>query len=304
MLGGWFKKKQHEQVRQPHISDNNDAYSFRRSRTLTGSSSDTVRAAAEPRGDLRSERLKTHDLRKHRRKLGWLLLASLVIIGCLWTLLAQFIPSVSATTSGVDDSVRASYAATVHQYLSDRPSERFFFSLEQSELKRIVQAQHPEIRDFSLESTGFLQPAHAVVVLRQPIASWTIAGEKYYIDDQGVAFKRHVGTEPTLVVEDRTGIDPADAGAVASARMLRYTGRLVALVQQAGYTVEKVELPPQTSRQIDLRIAGKGYVVKTNLDRDPAGQAADVVNAVKYLESKQLAPAYVDVRVSSKAYYK
>ncbi len=299
-----FRKKQHEQVRSPRIVDNNDAYVFRRSRTMTGSLSNSVRAAGEDRGELKSSRLKHHDLHHRRRRL----FAKLVVVVCaaagLFSLLNQFIPGAQLSlTSTVPDVVRVPYTEVVQKYLRAHPTERFFFSLNQGALSDYVQKEFPEVKRVWLQPTTFLGSADTHVVLRSPIAIWTLQGVKYYIDEHGVAYEHNYLAEPTLVVEDKTGINPADAGAVASERMIRYTGRLVALVQAAGYRVEKVELPPNTSREIDLRLEGKGYTIKTYLDRDPAGQAADVVSAVKYLDSKQIIPTYVDVRVSSKAYY-
>jgi hypothetical protein len=40
------------------------------------------------------------------------------------------------------------------------------------------------------------------------------------------------------------------------------------------------------------------------MDRDPAGQAADIVSAVRYVQQKQINPEYLDVRVASKAFYR
>ncbi len=299
---GLFSKKQHAQVRQPHISDNNDAYIFRRSRTMTGSLSNTVRAVSEDRADLKSQRLKHHDLRRHRRRLlGWLM-AVLAVSAALYGLITQYIPSVIVSVAPA--VVQDRYAASIQDYLHSHPTERFFFSIDTSRLTLVLQAKYPEVKTVAVQPTSFLQAADAQVVVRQPIASWTVGSKKYYIDEHGVAFSQNYLKEPALTVTDNTGIDPSDAGAVASERMLRFIGRLVALVQQAGYTVEKVELPAQTSRQIALTLQGRGYPIRTNLDRDVASQAADVVAAVKYFDSKQITPGYVDVRVGSKAYYK
>ena len=86
--------------------------------------------------------------------------------------------------------------------------------------------------------------------------------------------------------------------------MIHYIGRLVALIQQQGYNVERLELPALTSREVDVFLEGKGYRFKTTVDRDPAGQAADIRAIVAYLDAQQLQPQYVDVRVSSQAYYR
>lgn len=298
-------KKQHKQVRQSHIGDDAGSYTFRRSRTMTGSPSDAVRAAAETRADLQSDRLKHHTLRKKRRHLTTYLMIVIVCAGALLFLLNNFMISALVTGGGGAPAADvASYQQAVNAYLSAYPSERFSFALRGESLLAAVQKKHPEVKTITVTVQPWLQPAEVSVGLRKPIASWTIGGAKYYIDSSGVAFQKNYGVEPTLVVEDNTGIDPSSTGAVASERMIRYIGRLVALLQEKGLTVERLELPPSTSREVDVRLSGKSYAVKTNLDRDPAGQAADVSQAVNFLSAKGITPAYADVRVSSKLYYK
>lgn len=297
------QKKPVEPVRQPHLSGTDEAYLFRRSRTLTGSLSSSVRAANESSADLQSDRLRHHTLTTRRRKLGGVLLLSLLAVGGISYLLGQYISHVTTVTSVIPLSQRASYEQAVSTYLSEHPTQRFRFSLNQAALLAYVQSKYPEVSTIAVTDGGFFRPSDFTPVLREPVAAWTLGSKTLYIDRQGVAFEVLYTTPPALLVEDRTGINPADAGAVTSERMLRYIGRLVALVQQAGQTVEKIQLPPNTSRQVDLYLSGRGYAFKTSSDRDPAGQAMDVVNAAKYLDAEQITPKYVDVRVAAKAYY-
>lgn len=271
---------------------------------MTGSLSSSVRSASENHATLRSDRLKHHDLRLTRRKIAWLLMGCLVAVGLLYGLLVQFIWSVDLSASSFDANQKQSYQSSIEKYLGSHPGERFFMTLNTNNLVTYVQESHPEVKTITLSSNGIFKPVVTDITLRQAIAAWTLQGKTYYIDDHGTAFTWTPPTKPTLVVEDKTGINPEDVGAVASERMLYYIGRLVALVQAKSYVVTKVELPVGTSRQVDLYIEGRGYAIKTHLDRDPAGQAADVVSAVSFFDSRGLRPQYVDVRVSSKAFYK
>ncbi len=302
---GLFRKSRHNQVRQPRISDENTSYAFRRSRTMTGSLSSTVRAAAEPRADLQSDRLKHHTLRRRRRHL--LLYLFLVALG-VWvmvSLINQFMLSVTVQpVSGVVGADNVGYMRIVDTYFGSHPNERFAFSLRSGALLAELQKEYPEVKNVTVTAQPWLQAAKVVVSMRRPLASWTIGTTKYYIDDTGVAFKRNYFAEPTLVVEDKTGIDPQTSGKIVSDRMLHYIGRLIALLSANGYVVERLELPAATSREVDVRLVGKSYVIKTDLDRDPAGQVADIKNAVTFLESRNINPAYADVRVSSRLYYK
>lgn len=298
-------KKQHAQVRQARITEDNDAYAFRRSRTMTGSLSNNVRAAAETHADLQSGRLKHHMLRKKRRFLFVYFLVTVGVIGLMTMLLNQSMLSVRLLALvGAPSAPTTSYAQSIDTYLSTHPNERFSFSLRSDALTSSLQQQFPEVLSVQVVAQPWLQAAKATITLRHPIASWTLGTTKYYIDDHGIAFLHNYLSEPTLIVEDKTGIDPATGGTVASERMVHYIGRLVALLSKAGYTVEKLELPAGTSREVDVRLVGKAYVLKISLDRDPAGQVADIVSAVNYFTVKAVSPTYADVRVSSKLYYK
>lgn len=269
---------------------------------MTGSLSSNVRAAAEERSTLQSDRMKHHSLRRKRRSLFSMLIITAVILAGLWGLVSQYIASVKADNLTVSDTTKA-YEGKIDQYLSEHAFERFTFSLDYGRLTSFVRADFPEVKNISLAKQSFLRPTRMTVALRQPIASWTLGTAKYYIDSDGVAFREYIGLAPSLVVEDNTGIDPAETGVVASEKTIRFIGRVVHLLSEAGYKVEKIELPPGTSREIDLRVEGRGYLVKTNLDRDPAGQVTDIVNAIKFLAERGLTPSYADVRVSSKLYY-
>ena len=301
----WFQKKKEAPIRQPHISDQNESYAFRRSRTLTGTTSERIMTSANSRhADFTSDRMKHHDLRHKRGRLLLWFVGVAAVAGGLYLLLAQFMMSLQVTSSASSDIVNG-YTTTINTYFSTRPNERFLFALNQQALLEYVRQQHPEVLAVSVtHRQGLFRSGDVEVTPRTAIASWTIGGERFYIDENGARFATLVGSEPALAVDDKTGIDPSSAGAVASSRMIHYIGRLVALIQQQGYNVERLELPALTSREVDVFLEGKGYRFKTTVDRDPAGQAADIRAIVAYLDAQQLQPQYVDVRVSSQAYYR
>lgn len=306
LFGG--RKKQVD-IRNPSITSQNDAYTFRRSRTLTGSSAPTVRAATEDRGQLRSTRLQEHDLRRHRRKLSVYLLACLACVGLLGLLLEQYnggdvvISTNSAEASTKDiDTIR--YQQLAAHYYGAHPLERFRFALNIDTFADELRANAAEIANAEVVRGEGVLRGEVKLTFRKPVASWTIRDKKYYVDATGEAFEVNYFAEPSVTVVDESGIDP-EAGVIASGRFLRFMGRIVTLTNDSGVTtVTGVVIPRGVTRQMDLKLAGVSYPFRTNLDRDPAGQAADVINAYKYLTARGLNPQYVDVRVSSKAFYR
>lgn len=307
LFGG--RKKKQVDVRSPHITSQNDTYSFRRSRTITGSSASTVRAATEDRGQLRSTRLQEHDLRRHRRKLSFYLVLSLTVVGLVGALLEQYsgnnvIISANSAEASTKDIDTARYRQLAAEYYTDHPLEHFRFALNIDTFADTLRSKAPEIVDAEVvRGDGVLQ-GEVKLTFRRPVVSWTIKGEKYYVDANGEAFSVNYFAEPPVTVVDESGIDP-NAGVIASGKFLRFMGRVITLVNESGVTtVSGIVIPRGVTRQIDLKLANVPYPFKTNLDRDPAGQATDVINAYKYFTARGLTPAYVDVRVSSKAFYR
>lgn len=295
-------------MRQPRSADTEQSFAFRRSRTITGSAAVNVRAAGEDRGQLRSPRLHEHSLRKHRRKLSFYLLLTVLLAGSLWYVVSSYIATVTVGTQTTQPTQtplqNATYQGLVDRYFSDHPFERFRFTLNERSFNQFMTTNAAEVSAAALETSGKLGEGALTLHLREPVVAWTIKDQQYFVDADGVAYTTNYFAAPTVVVTDKSGVS-ADAGVVASAKLLRFIGRVITLVNQSGIApVQSVELPTNSTRQVDFKLRDHEYVIKAHLDRDPAGQAADIVSALRYVEAQGITPAYLDVRVSSKAYYR
>jgi hypothetical protein len=295
-------------VRQPHVASSDESFAFRRSRTITGSAATNVRAAADDRGQLRSPRLHEHSLRKHRRKLGLYFLLSCSIIGVLAYAVMSYISTVSVTLQSaqtvqkpLDDS---KYQGLVQRYFEEHPFEHFSFSLKEEAFNDYMVRSAPEIATATMTADGPWWQGSLGLRLREPVVAWTIRDQQYFVDSQGVAYTTNYFATPAVSVTDKSGVS-ASAGVVASTKLLRFIGRVITLVDASGISpVQSVELPTNSTRQVDFKLADHAYVIKAHMDRDPAGQAADIVSAVRYVQQKQINPEYLDVRVASKAFYR
>ena len=74
--------------------------SFRRNRTLTGSTSKSVASSGELNAELASPRAHAHTLTKTRRKLGFLLAALLLAATAVYILLTQLVAEVQVSVVG------------------------------------------------------------------------------------------------------------------------------------------------------------------------------------------------------------
>lgn len=300
-----FKKKQ-QAGRQPQLMAGQNDYVFRRSRTLTGSASTEVAVPAARRGQLKTDRLKLHELKAHRRKLLRMLGIVLLAVGALAFMLANFIltPAIVAVQPSSKQPDASAYRETMYQYFADHPLERFGFLLNDSNLESHLKARHTELTSLAIDRDWYGGNVRVNVFFRQPLLVWKTGQQQFYVDNQGFAFTYNHFAEPTVAVTDQTGLPPDQSGAVASTRFIRFLGRMVGAVNdyKKGKVVAVI-IPPST-REIDLKLEGRDYPVKTNSDRDPLQQAEDIATALTRIDERGVKPQYVDLRVPHRAYYK
>lgn len=306
-MGWWPWSKRQQDQRQPSLMAGQDDYVFRRSRTLTGSTSGSIPVSAERRGILKTPRIKLHELRQHR--LQALKMFGLVVggIGLVVYIAAVYVahPPVNSAQVGANQPSVSTYSDTIQDYLNSRPLERMGFATNAKTLEEFVKAKHPEVKNVAMDRAWFGGDVHFTLYFREPLLTWTTSGQRYYVDNQGFAFNYNHFAEPDVSVTDQSGISPdVGGGAVASSRFISFLGRMVGAVNGYGKgRVEAVTLPAST-REIDLKLQGRTSIIKTHIDRDPIEQAEDIANALAYFDSKEVKPVYIDVRVAGKAFYK
>lgn len=278
--------------------------SFRRSQTITGTTSSKVASAGESKTVLQSERLRQQAVKKQRQLYAVVFVFFLLLIGLGVYMFSQYIPGVrmisyNATELSTPPN-KDVYSTTIQEYLDRTPGQRFNFSLNKDELQKYVQEKHPEVRSLTSSGRGGF-----TLTFRQPITVWVVNNEKNYVDKNGDAFKINYYPEPVLSVIDKSGVTLSDGRVLASQGFLRFTGRTVALFNESGLgTVNEIVLPPNTTRQVDIKLEGRGYVIKTHTDRDPLHEVEDLKRVVGYLEQRKITPSYIDIRIPGKAYYK
>lgn len=317
-MGLWqsFKEKQLNKKRQsdlvkrnPHLTRSQDEYAFRRSRTLTGTTSSQIKASSEQQAQLKSPRIKAQELRHHRRKIGLVLFACLIATALVGWLLTQFVATVEVKVVGVKSTVQTDeYDSAIQKYLNEQPLERFQFGLNEKALAAYVQQTHPEVKEISTESHEAIGKGSFVITMREPVVGWNVGGRQYYVDTEGVSFAKNYYDVPSVAVEDESGITPdaTENRIVASNRFLSFLGRIVGFTGQSGLGgVEKVTIPAGIgSRSIELKLTDREYPIRMHIDRDPAAQVEDMKQAVRYFEQQARTPQYVDVRIAGKAFYR
>lgn len=272
---------------------------FRRNQTLSG--------RQHPAGHPESERGKIHHLAARRRKVGGIFLLVLSVIIVLTLLLTQYIARVTISGSSQQlsrSADTAAYEEKVNEYLSINPVERLRFMFNDASLVAFMSESHPEVAELSLRPLRDLTTAQLRVSLREPIAGWQINNQQYYVDADGVVFQENYFEDPGVQIVDESGISPEQGTAVASARLLSFVGRLVSEAGESGYTVQSVSLPPDSTRQLEVRLEGVKPFIRFTVDRVVGEQVEDMDRSVRYLRDRDRGVEYIDVRVAGRAVYR
>lgn len=302
----WFRSKTPK--RQPQLLMPG-GYTFRRSRTITGTTSARVTPGATATSQLKTPRLQIHELKKVRSLVVKVLCALLVVsLPLLYAILNHIgtIVIVTDRQSSISQVSAADYRTATSQYFGEHPLERFSFLLNEAALRRFMLERHSELSDFAITKQWYGGDVRFAAKTRQPLVVWQTGGRRYYVDGEGVAFTQYQGDSSKLVViTDQSGVAPSEVEtAIASKRFITFLGKLVGAINGGGKgRVGSVIVPP-SAREIDIKLEGRDCVIKTNSDRDPSQQAEDVLRALAYFDAQAAKPHYIDARVGGKAFYR
>ena len=287
-------------------AERNDSTSlFKRNRTLVGSLSASVSSASELQGDLRSPRAHVHHLTAHRRRLTSILFVVIALASVLTWLLYEFTAGISVTPSVSSVIIQPDrYSRAINDYFGLHPIERLRFVTNDEQLSNYLHQALPEVETAHVTGSAGFATSHFELTFRQPVAGWLIGSNQYYVDKDGVAFQQNYFEQPSVKIIDQSGVPQTTGTAVASGRFLRFVGRTVDLARASGLIVEQAIIPSGTTRQVEVKVAGRPYPVKLSLDRPVGEQVEDMQRAISFFDSKKQTPQYIDVRVSGKAFYR
>ncbi len=271
---------------------------YKRNRTLSSYRHNTPEESA---------RQKEHALASQRRKIGGVFLivtmAVVFLALLLWQLIAQV--HVTTTTKQLATSFEVKpYEGAVNEYLNLNPSQRLRFSLNEAALSAYVSEALPEVESIQLSGMPGVAQSNLAITFRTPVAGWQINSKQYFVDAHGVVFEKNYYEAPTVQIVDESGVSPEQGSAVVGSRTLGFLGRAVAQAQGRGYAIVKAALPQDTTREVDIYFDGISSRVKLSIDRGAGEQIEDADRAIKYLQSRGVAPEYIDVRVAGRAAYR
>jgi hypothetical protein len=300
----FFNRSKKQTTRNPNLDADAGGYVFRRSRTLTGTTSPKVASSASPRSQLKTARLQTHELHQLRNRVLRVLAVLVIGIVILSWLVSTYVATVQIRSLQPGGKLATTdYQNTILDY--KHPLERFGFAINRKQLASDMQTLHPEIASIDVDNNWYGGGTQFVAQFRRPVLAWETGGKRFYVDAKGVAFQYDHFGGSYVSVSDQSGISPSvSGGTVASNRFIQFLGKMVGAVNTGGKGSVVEVIIPASTREADLKLQGRGYPIKTHIDRDPLQQAQDILTTLKYFDDKKLTPQYVDVRVAGKAFYK
>lgn len=284
---------------------------FRRSSTITGSSSHQVASASELAGQMQSPRAKAHHLHRRRRYVAMLLLGSLVAVGVLLVLLYQVIGTVNISLYGqiapISKKDQAYYQQQIQNYFSRYPLQRLRIFINKQQLVEFLQSESiTEVREVTSVMPDRLGSALITLKMREPVAGWIIHGTQQFVDIDGVVFERNFFRDPKVYIRDESALTQTQGQkiqAVASKRFLEFVGRSVTYFESHAQVVRQVIIPAATTRQVIIKLAD-GNNIKMAVDRPVGEQGEDALRALRYFQAHQIRPEYIDVRLSGRVFYR
>lgn len=300
------RRRLSEQTNEPSSRDN-----FRRNQMLSNGRGGG-RATKNSKAPLvdQTPRMITHDLSTKRRHVFALFLVVIFIAILLWLLLFNFTAEPVVSIDNRNDTVKtiddSRYEQALQEYLNSNPAYRLTLINNVSTMSNYIENKLPEVAKVSQGGSAGFGKTVFVITLRKPVADWKINNKQYYVDSNGVQFELNYFAEPEVQIIDESGVSVNTSGTVtiASRRFLSFVGRAVSLSKSYGYTVTKAILPANTTRELEINIKEKKYLIKLSIDRLAGEQIEDMKNSIHYFDQKGLSPEYIDLRVSGRAFYK
>ena len=287
------------------------AANFRRNHTITGSLSTNVSSVSEENANLKSSRVKTHELRRHRRKIVLYLIGSIILCIALAWSLYQLISVPKVVVNGIENTkYEKIYKDAIQKYLYINFFQRNRSLIDIGSLTDYLQTNgFPEILSIDNEvkfaGLGFGQ---FNIKLRTPTVLWRVADKDVYVDGDGISFSRIAANNTDGIVEvvDETGVGiTKDGNVLVSDRFLSVVGKAVGYFNSNNLNVKRAVLPINTTRQVFLYIDNVDYYIKVSMDRSAIAQAEDAFRSIVFFDKQGIKPTeYLDVRVGGKAFYK
>jgi len=241
---------------------------------------------------------------------GWVFWALLlVVIGCAGKLL--FLSSnpqvvVVGKTATTASYLRpdSAYAAAAQKLLDGSITNRNKLTVDTGGVNQALKHKFPELLSVSLEvpflgnrPVLYVQPADPSLVLQTPHGN-------YALNQTGLVLSLLTRLPAKVpVVVDQSGLTPQPGKQVLPGSTVSFAETVAYQFKTAQLPISTFVLPANAPYELDVRLSGRPYAVRFNLQADALTQSGAAIATMQQLGST-VPSQYVDVRVPGRAYYK
>lgn len=204
---------------------------------------------------------------------------------------------------------KSEYASAVDQIMSDNLSSRTKLTVNTKEIEKKLLEKYPEISSASLRLPVLGRKPTLVINLRQPALILSTNSQTYAVDAIGLAVSdiRNLSSEYKQgipVVLDQSGLELELGKQALRSETVTYVTEVIAQIKAKGLTVSQLTMPA-SANELDIRIEGVPYFVKTDTSGNARVQIGTFFAVQEHLSKQGISPSeYVDVRVEERAFYK
>jgi hypothetical protein len=237
----------------------------------------------------------------------WLLL--IVIIVCVVKILVLssspkiIVVGKSSVTANYTQSNDV-YASAAHKLLASSITNHTKLTVNTNGVTQSLKREFPELVDVSMSiplisnrPVVYVQPAMPTLVLQN-------GSSNYALNESGVVLAQLDSLPsgiPTIV--DQSGIAPEPGKQVLPSGTVAFVQTVAYQLTAAHLAISTFILPAGSPYELDVRLEGRPYDIRFNLEADSLTQSGAAIATIGQLGST-VPSSYIDVRVPNRVYYK
>jgi len=198
----------------------------------------------------------------------------------------------------------ATYEAAAQKLLASSITNRSKLTIDANGVSRALKQEFPELQDVSMSiplvnsrPVIYIQPADPGLVIQ------TTHGN--YVLSKSGSVLASLNALPTGIqsVVDQSSLVPEPGKQVLPSSAVTFVQIVAYQFKAAQLPISAFVLPANSPYELDVRLVGKPYDVRFNLEEDALTQSGAAIATIQQLGSTVPAD-YIDVRVPGRVYYK
>jgi hypothetical protein len=278
----------------------------------------SYRAARQVREGNPERQLESLQQRQHqgqttvRRRTRTAVFLAVLVVLFLYVSWLNSSPRVIVLGSAIDKSLlqnTTTYQQAAAKLLGASVANHNKLTIDADGVARKLEQAYPELASVSVQSSLFgHQPQISIEPTAPTLELTTTSGSTFVLAASGkaLALANTVTQLSTLhlpVINDQSGLPVHLGSAALPSTDVTFIQTLLLQLQAQHLTTTSLTLPQGTS-ELDVRISGKPYFIKFNLENSVNQQVGTFLAVNKYLTVHTITPSqYIDVRVAGRAYY-